>query len=260
MRELNVKSVRAVERAIQILNCFSFDRPDLTIEEIIEKTKLAKATAYRLLWTLERNGLIHYDPKENTYRLGYKSLEYGGIVLENLDIRREAAPYLLELHDKSKHSAVLAVPQEDTIQYLLRHDSDEGFQPRNFVGRRRVLHNGAFGIVLLAYKDEDFVNRLLDKHPLEQLTPNTLTDREKFIERLREIRKKGYFIDVGGHFLGFTAIAAPVFNSTEEAIAAVGISGPSFKMEGDMEPMLVRLVKDTAKKISLRMGYIANGS
>jgi DNA-binding IclR family transcriptional regulator len=256
MRELNVESVRAVERAIQILNCFSFERPNLTISEIIEKTKLAKATVYRLLWTLEQYGLIQYDQKDNTYRLGYKPLEYGGIVLENLDIRREADPYLQELHERTGHSTVLVVPQGETIQYLIRHDSDDDFQPRNFVGRRRILHNGAFGIAILAYMDSDFVEGLLDRYPLEAFTPNTLINKEQFIQRLGKIREDGFFVDVEETFVGYTAIAAPVFDRNDKAIAAVGISGPSFKMEGETREQLIRQTTEVAQKISLRMGQI----
>ncbi|BCJ88222.1 IclR family transcriptional regulator [Effusibacillus dendaii] len=256
MRELNVDPIRAVERAIQILNCFSFERPDLSIEEIIEKTKLAKATIYRLLWTLEKNGLIHYDKKENRYRLGYKSLEYGGIVLENLDIRREAEPYLQELYEVTGHSVILAVPQNETVQYLARYDSDEGFQPRNFIGRRRILHNGAYGIVLLAHMEPDFVQKILDQYPLEALTPDTLINKERFIHRLQEIRKNGFFVDEGETFAGFTAIAVPVFDGKDKAIAAIGISGPSFKMEGEPRDRFIKQTKETAMKISLRMGHI----
>lgn len=258
MRELNVESVRAVERAIQILNCFSFDRPNLSIAEIMEKTKLAKATVYRLLWTLEQHGLIQYDQQDNTYRLGYKPLEYGGIVLENLDIRREAGVYLLELFERTGHSTVLVVPQGESIQYLIRHDSDEGFQPRNFIGRRRILHNGAFGIAILAFMEMDFVEGLLDRYPLEAFTPNTLTDREQFKRRLEEIRRAGYFVDVEETFVGFTAIAVPIFDRNNHAIAAIGISGPSFKMEGEAREQLVRQTTEAAKKISLRMGQIYN--
>ena len=116
MRELNIEPIRSVERAIQILNCFSFEKPVLTIEEIMFKTKLAKATTYRLLWTLERNNLIQYNQHTNEYRLGTKALEYGGIVLDNLDIRREAEPLLQELHEATGHSVILAAPQSETVQ------------------------------------------------------------------------------------------------------------------------------------------------
>ncbi len=256
MREIKIEAIRSVDRSIQILNCFSFEKPVLSIEELMEKTKLAKATIYRLLWTMERNDLIRYDQKTNEYRLGFKHLEYGGIVLENLDIRREAEPYLMELHERSGHSAILAVPQGEMIQYLLRYDSNEGLQPNNFIGRRRILHNGALGIVLLAYESADFVKQLLEQHPLEALTPKTLLDPERFFRRLEEIRQKDYYVDVDETFIGYTAIAAPVFREQNKAIAAIGVSGASYLMEGKKREQLIHLISETVKKISIRMGYV----
>lgn len=254
MRELNIEPIRAVERAIQILNCFSFEKPVLSIDEIMTKTKLAKATIYRLLWTLERNDLIQYDQSLNKYRLGNKPLEYGGIVLANLDIRREAEPYMQDLHEQTGHSIILAKQQDDSIQYLVRYDSDEGLLPTNFVGRRRTLHNGALGIVLLSYMDKDFVHDLLKRYPLEQHTPKTVVDESRFLERLNEIRDVGYYVDEDETFMGYTAIATPIFNEKNEAIAALAISGASFKMEGTRRKELTNLVKDVALKISKQMG------
>lgn len=253
MRELNVEPIRAVERAIQILDAFSFERPNLSIEEIIEKTGLAKATAYRLLWTLERNGLIQFDQRANHYRLGHKSIEYGGIVLENLDIRRESEPFLLDLFEITGHSTVLAVQQGKSLQYLLRFDSDEDFQPRNYIGRRRTLHNGGFGIVLLAYQSPEFALELLDEYPLEPLTPYTLVDKEKFLSRLQDIRKAGVYVDADETFVGFTAVAAPVFQG-KDVVAAIGISGPSFKMEGQAREELIKQVVIAANQISRQLG------
>jgi DNA-binding IclR family transcriptional regulator len=254
MREINIEPNRSVERAIQILNCFHFERPALSIEDIVDKTGLPKATVYRLLWTMERNGLVHYDPKEGQYRLGYKIMEYGGIVLANLDIRRESEHDLIELHEKTGLTVILAVPQGDMIQYLARLDSDEYFQPRNYVGRRRVLHNGALGITMLAHMDPAFVDDLLARYPLEPLTPFTVTDPDEFRQLLRKIREDGHYVDADGTFVGFTAIAVPVLNGKGEAVAAVGLSGATHKVTGEEKDHYIRLLKQTASKIAQKLG------
>jgi IclR family transcriptional regulator, KDG regulon repressor len=255
MRELNLEPIQSVERAIQILNCFSFEKTELPIDEIMKKTKLAKTTTYRLLWTLERNHLIQYNQKTNEYRLGSRLLEYGGVVLENLDIRREAEPIMLKLHEETGHSVILAQPQSESIQYVLRLDSDEGLQPNNFVGRRRVLHNGALGIVVLAFMDEDFILKLLKEFPLEPYTPKTVTDQRVFLQRLIEIRSNSVFVDVDETFIGYTAIATPIFQNENKVIASIGISGPSFKMEGERREQLIDKIKKAALEISIQMGY-----
>lgn len=257
MRDLNIEPIRSVERAIQILNCFSFDQSNLAIDDIMKKTGLAKATAYRLLWTMERAGLISYDQQLGKYRLGYKALEYGGIVLQHLDIRREADPYLFTLHEQLGHSVILAVRQDDTVQYLLRYDSDEGLQPNNFVGRRRILHHGAFGILLMAYSEPAFVEEVLAKHPLEPLTPNTLTDKGEFLRRLDRILRDGYYVDEDETFIGHTAIAMPILRSKDDVIASIGISAPSYKVKGEARKLVLQQIEAAASAISRRMGYPA---
>ncbi|MFC0560283.1 IclR family transcriptional regulator [Halalkalibacter alkalisediminis] len=254
MRDLNLEPIQSLERAIQILNCFSFEKTELSIDEIMKKTKLAKTTTYRLLWTLERNYLIQYNQKTNQYRLGTRLLEYGGIVLEHLDIRREAEPIMLKLYEETGHSVILAQPQSETIQYVLRFDSDEGLQPNNFVGRRRIIHNGALGIVLLAYMDEEFVQNLLQDFPLESFTPKTETDEQVFLKRLIKIRDNGFYVDEDETFIGYTAIAAPIFQGKKQVVASIGISGPTFKMEGDRREQLIEKIKKAALDISIEMG------
>ncbi|MED4988059.1 IclR family transcriptional regulator [Parageobacillus toebii] len=256
MRNVNVETIRSVERAVHILNCFSFERPSLSIEEIVAKTKLAKATVYRLLWTLETQGLIHYDQKENLYRLGYKMLEYGGIVLENLDMRREAEPFLHELQVQTGYTVLFAVRQQDSLQYLIRLDSDDSFQPRSYIGRRRVLHYGALGTTIMAYLPEEEVKAIIKKHPLEAHTPNTIVDEREFMERLHTIRNDGFFVDKDETFIGFTAVAAPVFDRNG-IIGSIGLAGATFKMMESLSE-LVRQTVSTAQHISKRLGHIAH--
>ena len=257
MRELNVEVSRSVERTIQILNCFGFDHPRLTIDQIVRETRLAKTTVYRILWTLEKNGLIHYDERDADYRLGYKLLEYGGIVMEQLDIRKDAEPFLVELQQQTGFSVILAVRQDDNLLYLQRLESNDGFQPQSYVGRRRVLHYGVIGRMLMAHLPLEAAREIVLRHPLESYTPLTVTDETLFFEELRKMREFGYGVDIGGTFPGFTGISAPVFGANHEVVAAIGTAGPTFKTENPEDlKRIVQLTVDTAFRISQRLGYV----
>ncbi|MBX5436282.1 MAG: IclR family transcriptional regulator [Alicyclobacillaceae bacterium] len=255
MRELHVEVSRCVERTVRILDCFSFERPMQAIDDIVRCTGLPKTTVYRILWTLEKNGLIHYDERDNRYRLGFKLLEYGGIVLQNLDIRREAEPFLEELQRETECLVLLAVRQGDTFQYVLRLDSDDDFQPQSYLGRRRVLHYGIIGRMLMAYLPRDEVRQIVEVHPLEASTPDTIVEEEAFYAQLDEMRRRGYGVDVGGTFPGFTGISAPVFGPGQEVVAAIGIAAPTFRLETKeaLEGAIAKVVR-TARQISRRMG------
>ncbi|PLS18608.1 IclR family transcriptional regulator [Bacillus sp. M6-12] len=256
MRDIKVEPIRAIERIISILNCFSFEKVNLTIECIVEQTGLAKATVYRMLWTLEKNGLIYYENKDHTYRLGYKFLEYGGIVLENLDIRREAEPVLSELHQTTGLTILLAIPQKNVIQYLLSIDSNDEFPLRSYAGRSRALHYGALGIMLLAQMPITEVKTILNDTPLEKRTPYTLIDQEIFIRRLQTIKEQGLFVDIDETFVGLTGISVPVFGLNGQTVAAIGVIGPSHKMEFHDRERLIKMTKKAANEISQKLGYL----
>jgi DNA-binding IclR family transcriptional regulator len=255
MRQIKVSPVQSVERAIQILNCFSFEHHLLNIDTIVQKTGLAKTTAYRLLWTLEKNGLIEFDPKENGFHLSYKMIEYGGIALEKLDIRKEAESHLEQLHQETGFEVLLAIQNGETLQYILTFDSEDGFQPGSFVGKQRPLTHGALGTILMAYLPEKEAKAVLEKTPLEKRTPYTVTDKKKILERLLSARKKGYYIDEEETYYGITAISAPLRDRSGTVRAAMAIAGPSFQFQGKQINYYLNKVLSTAAQISQKLGY-----
>lgn len=259
MRDIKMESIRSVERIISILNCFGFERSELFIEDIVKETGLPKPTVYRMLWTLEKNGLIHYDGKENTYRLGHKFLEYGGIVLKKLDLLKESEAILTELNERTGQTVLLAARQNDVIQYLLTLESEDDFQPRSYVGRSRVLHYGALGICVLAHMPMEEVEAFLEKEPLEQRTPYTIVDKELFLKRLDQVRKQGFYVDVDETFVGFTAISVPLFGSGGKIVGAIGVAGPSFKLEGQDREKIISWTMEAGRKISERLGFVHQG-
>jgi IclR family transcriptional regulator, KDG regulon repressor len=63
-------SVRAVERALDILLCFNAEEPIQSLSRIAESVHLSKPTVHRLLATLEKKQFIAKDQATSRYRLG----------------------------------------------------------------------------------------------------------------------------------------------------------------------------------------------
>jgi len=255
MREINMKPLQSFERILGILDCYSFDQPELSMDEIIKKTGYPRSTVYRMLVTLEKNNLIVYDPKENTYRLGHKLLTYGGIVLQNLEVRREAEPILAQLYNQTEQTILLAIREHDFLRYIVSYESDEFFQPKAHVGKTRVIHHSPLGITMMAYLPVEEVEGILARNPLIKRTPYTLTDKEQFMERLKVIRKDGYFIDTDESFEGNSGICVPVFGLYGDVVAAVTIAGQNHKILPQKD-LYLTLLRDAAQKISSKLGYV----
>ncbi|OGO66615.1 MAG: hypothetical protein A2030_11965 [Chloroflexi bacterium RBG_19FT_COMBO_50_10] len=86
------ESVRAVERALGVLLCFTPETPELTMTQIAEQVGIHKSTTHRLLATLEKQRFVQRDPDTGIYRLGIRLLQMAYLTLEHIDLRRLAAP------------------------------------------------------------------------------------------------------------------------------------------------------------------------
>ncbi|ALS22977.1 MULTISPECIES: IclR family transcriptional regulator [Paenibacillus] len=255
MRDVNVNSVRAIDRAIDLLNVFSVEHPVLTIDEIVAKTKLPKTTAYRILYTLELRGLIQYDQKNQNYRLGLKLLEYAGTLTTLLDVRQEAEEILINLQTNTKQTVIMAVIEQETFVYVFLRENPVGFKYSSYIGLRRPINFGVLGQVIMAHLTEDELERLLQKHPLVRMTSKTVTDLDVLRVRFKKIKEERVYADMEETYEGGIAIGAPIYDAEGKLIAALAILGPAVQLDGDrLEPAKL-MVKEAASQISLKMGF-----
>ena len=88
----DIKTVRAVERAVDVLMCFTRDRPALSVTELERTLALSRPTLYRLLHTLEGKGFIRSFGDPQRFRLGHRAIELGEAASARLDVARVAEP------------------------------------------------------------------------------------------------------------------------------------------------------------------------
>ena len=124
MREVNIKLNQSLEKAVSILDCFSIDTQHQTIENICKLVNMPKPTAYRLLFTMETLGLVHYNSEDSTYCLGMKMFEYGGVV-NRLNVINAASPYLTALHHKTGFTVLLAILEGNHLVYIDKRETIE---------------------------------------------------------------------------------------------------------------------------------------
>ncbi len=251
--EKNETNIGSVIKAIEILFLFT-QKHEMSLTEITEKFGMKKSSAYKYLNTLERLKLIEKDPTTKKYRLGIKILELSGVVLENLELRRVAKPFLEELARKCNETIHLMVERDGEGVYIEKIDSPRTIRMYSQIGKRLPLHTGAVGKSLLAHMPEEKVNEIISK-PLIKFTENTLTDPEKLKEELRKIREKGYAIDNEEVEIGLKCVGAPIRNHMGKVIASISISGPSTRFMPDKMEEYIKLIKEYAMKISRALGY-----
>ncbi len=83
--------VRALERALDLLDAFSLAEPELSFTDLTERSGLSKGTAVRLLAVLERRGLLERSPDTDRYRIGLRAFELGSVYIQSLPLESVVA-------------------------------------------------------------------------------------------------------------------------------------------------------------------------
>lgn len=235
-------NVRAVDRAVDILNCFNENQLELTLTEISREIGLARSTTLRILSTLEKNTFLTRDEETNKYSLGSKIAHLGLLCFSNMDFRKIARPYMVRLRALYNESVSLYIIEGNYRVCVERVESTQALRRVINIGDRLVLTRGASGRLLLAYMEKEKKREILERDPYTS---------EEELDMLRQL---GYAVSKGEREEGVTSIAAPVFNAQNKIITALTISGPSIRFSDEELPERINKLKEYAEKISYDLG------
>lgn len=194
-----------------------------TLTQIYVDLELPKSSTYKLLKTLESLRYIRYEPEYQTYLLGLKLLELGSKASDQIDITSIANPIIKELSLKVNRLCHLGVMDGHEVVYVIKTSTNELIKIGTWVGRRIGVHCTAMGKVLLAWKEQEELDSLLDQIDLVRMTPNTIVDKAKLRESLIEVQRNGWSLDDEESTKMVRAVGAPVRDQTGQVCAGLSI-------------------------------------
>jgi len=253
-----VRVTDSVERVALALEALAGSPEGVGVTGLAEVLGVHKATASRLLGTLAVRGLVERDPATRLYRLGARLVSIAGGAVARLPIVSQARVELEQLTALTSETSNLAVLDRFHVVYVDQVTPSESVVMASWVGRRSPAHASSSGKVLLAFGDERSREEVMTR-PLEPLTDATVTDPARLRVILDEVRRRGFARSIGELEDGLVTIAAPVL-SEGRAVAAVSLSGPTFRIAARDHAHLTRMVSDAATSIGHRVAGRASGS
>lgn len=246
-------SVQSVERAITVMELLS--RQGWSgVTEVANELDIHKSTAYRLLATLRDRGLVEQDADTEKYRLGFGMVLLASAVTADLDVVRHARPICERLSNETEETATITALEDDEAVIIHQTISTSSTMNVDWSGWHSPLHTTAAGKVLLAHLPEEHLNRILEK-PLKRFTEHTIVDPEILRQQLEEIRRSGYGYTTEELEIGLNAVGAPIYSDKGTVIAAVGLSGPVFRLQVEYIPETGATVREAAAEISRQLGF-----
>jgi DNA-binding IclR family transcriptional regulator len=248
------KGVKAVERALDVLACFTLEVPELSLAEICARTGLPKATVHRLLATLVQANFVIQDPATSLYRLGYKLMVMGAIAQSQISYLNKADAVFRVLVRDIEETINVASLDGDYHVCTLVVEPERPVKVTTNVGVRRPCYFGAAGLVLLAYQPEPVIEEILPPDKLEAFTVWSNTDPAEYHRRLWSVREHGFAIERGEAFPDVTALAAPIFDHQGKVLAAAAIVAPTHRVPDDRIPVLLKKLLEATGQISRELG------
>ncbi|WP_252313090.1 IclR family transcriptional regulator [Sinobaca sp. H24] len=248
--------VKSVDRALQMIAVISTHKEGIGVTGLAEKIGVTKSAAFKILTTLVEHGYAEQDRTTKKYKLGYKYLELSSLLLESMDIRTLARPFLQELEEETNEVIHLVVMDQEQMVYIDKLEGYETLRMHSKVGRRAPGHCTSAGKMILAHLSPEEVEHVLREQGMEPHTPYTITDKGVLLKELEAVRNRGYAVEEQENELGITCIAAPVFDNKKKITGAVSISGPSIRMSKERIQKISPLLIDVTSRISSRLGYI----
>ncbi|MGI6286638.1 IclR family transcriptional regulator [Neomoorella humiferrea] len=242
-------------KALTILDLLAAHQGDMSLGEIARALDLPKSTLHGLLATLRDFGYLEQSPFDGRYRLGVRLFEIGNIVANNWDVRKVAAPHIQKLVDELEETVHLVVLDKGEVLYIDKRESRQSLRIVSQVGMRLPAHCTGVGKVLLAYLHPSEVKRIIATKGLARYTRHTITDPRQLEAELAKIREMGYAVDNEEIMDSLRCVAAPIRDHNGKVCAAVSVSGPVARLEGEKFRLAVEQVVRTAAEISAGLGY-----
>lgn len=248
------KNVQTLERSLDILEALAQANEPLGVTEIGNRISLHKSTVHRIIQTLCYRGYVEKEKQSERYRIGIKIVELGMRFLNNLEIRKVAAPYLAELAKMLDEVVNLVLPDDGEVVYIDRTESSHVVSMQSKVGRRAPMHCTAVGKAILATLPEPEVLHILKTKGMVKNTPNTIINPEELLENLREIRDNQITVEIEENEVGIICIGTPVFDYSGRAVGAISVSGPASRIQEKGIERIGKELKRIGQRISANLG------
>jgi len=240
----------ALDRSLALLEFISAHSGGVTTGQIKEALGFSTNLVFRLTKALSVHGYVERDLSGTRFLLTQKLLTLVQPKREERSLAQLSWETLRALRDSTGESAHIGIRSGFDCVVLERVIGLSLFKYYGEAGARGPLHAGAPGKVMLAWLPELELEILLSQMELSRLTEATITSKKAFAEQLKEVRIKGYAMDLGETMEGLRCLGAPVFDVEGRVCASVWITAPAPRLDTEAEGKHAPLVIAAGRQIT----------
>ncbi len=249
--------VQALDRAFAVLDLLGESETPLGLAQVASALQLHKSTAHRFLMVLERHHMVERTAG-GKFRLGLRLFDFGNRAIEQYDLRERAQPHLRRLVSETDETAHLALLEAARVIYIDKIEPTRSVRMITRIGASNPVYCTAVGKAILSFLPEDRINDIIRRTRFERFTTRTIANEDALRAEIEKTRRRGYAVDDEELEEGLRCIAVPVLDTQRQPVAAVSISGPSFRVTAQKLPSIANHLLQCVRGISADMGFISS--
>ena len=241
---------RTLQRGLEMLETLSAHPQGIALCDLTRAMGLPRTTAYNLLQTLVYLGYAVLSPNNGKYVLSSRTFEIGSAWMRDQDDYAPAAGGNAAGFSPALNETVhLGVRSGNEMLYIDKLDSTRAIRMTSRIGTRAPLYCTALGKALLSGMTDEQIRRLYGQEELKAYTAHTITDVDRLLEQIGEVRRNGYAVEREENEPNVCCVAVPLCSAAGEAVYAMSVSAPSFRMEETELRRCVEMLTSVRQKL-----------
>lgn len=241
--------IASVDKALRLPRLFR-EQTRVRLSEASEHLRVAHSTAHRLLAMLAYHGFVRQEQDSRAYVAGPALVEIGLAAIKQMDIRLHARPVLEDLAATFAETAHLAILEGRSVRYLDAVESPRALRVAARTGAALPPNCTASGKAMLAALPESEVIALFGDGTLPALTKRSVTSLKGLLAELREIRGRGYAVNIEESEDGVASVAVPVLGGHDAPVAALVVSAPVTRLDAESAERIADRLRDDASRLA----------
>lgn len=230
-KDASKNTVNAVQTSLTILEALG-ELDGAGVTELAAHIGATKATVHNHLVTLKGNRYVVKE-EDDTYHLGLRFLDIAHHARDRVRIFDLVRQEVDDLAEETGEMVLFTVEEHGVGICLYRAYGEQAIRTPLYVGYQSGLHHTAVGKAILSHLPEERRMEILERQNLDEVTRNTITDREQLVEELDAIRDTGIAISSEETIQGLIGVGAPIIDQNGDVAGAISIIGPRSRMNGD---------------------------
>ena len=251
-------TIDSLRRGIDLLEILA-ERESVKLADLPDLLQTSRATAFRVLKTLQERGYVEHIESQSAYRLGAAAMVLASRS-EQSSVVRVSEPALRDLAERTGETVNLALFRTGRLVYVEIVEGRHALRMSGSISQDVPVHSTALGKAMLAALPNDSRRALLGPEPWMSYTSNTKTNWNQLGPDIQLTAKRGYALDREEMDYGAVCIGAAIMRAEGHPVGGISVSGWSQRLSGRKQSEIGRTLSDWCTRISGELGFAGNGS